>query len=202
MKKTHRSCSTFWSNADSRSVKRMLLYKSCNLKFKKFNSLHELKKKNLNISNFPFGQVASTFCLPKIHVYRGIATSLVCCSFVLVSMYDLLEDDLDGPLPSGPMSVKSNLRSGVLLSFLFGRQEEKDTWYIYFMRCLPVVQNLDFCLIGRKTKDPSDLRYWLATNNISDSCCSLDRFCHLGFFKTETMRWSRNFFNSKLYSLC
>ena len=28
---THRSCSTFLSNADSRSVKRMLLYKSCNL---------------------------------------------------------------------------------------------------------------------------------------------------------------------------
>ena len=84
----------------------MLLYKSCNLKFKKFNSLHELKKKNLNISNFPFGQVASTFCLPKINVYRAVATSLVCCSFVLVSMYDLLEDDLGGPLPSGAMSIK------------------------------------------------------------------------------------------------
>ena len=78
-------------------------------------------KKNLNISNFPFGQVASTFCLPKIHVYRGVATPLVCCSFVLVSMYDLLEDDLGGPLPSRPMSMKSNLRSGVLLPFLFGR---------------------------------------------------------------------------------
>ena len=68
-----------------------------------------LKKKNLNISNFPFGQVASTFCLPKIHVHRAVATSLVCCSFVLVSMSDLLEDDLGGPLPSGPLSMKGNL---------------------------------------------------------------------------------------------
>ena len=29
---------------------------------------------------------------------------------------------------------------------------ENDAWYIYFMRHLSVVQNLDFCLIGRKKK--------------------------------------------------
>ena len=51
---------------------------------------------------------------------------------------------------------RANLAPGVLLPFLFGRLGEKDTWYIYFTRCLPVVQNLDFCLIGRKTKDHSE----------------------------------------------
>ena len=45
----------------------------------------------------------------------------------------------------------SNLRSGVL-PLLFGRWGEKDAWYIYFARCLPIVQNLDFCLIGQKQK--------------------------------------------------
>ena len=83
-------------------------------------------------------------------------------------MYDLLEDDLGGPFPSKPMSLKSNLRSGVLLPFLFGRREEKDARYIYFMRYLPVVPNLDFCLIGRKTKDPSDPRTdWLQTTHLT-----------------------------------
>ena len=48
-------------------------------------------------------------------------------------MYDLLEDDLGEPFPNKPMSLKSNLRSGVLLPFLFGRQEEKDAWYIYYL---------------------------------------------------------------------
>lgn len=44
------------------------------------------------------------------------------------------------------------------------RREEKEARYIYFMRRLPLVQNLDFCLIGRKTKDPSDPRIdWLQT---------------------------------------
>ena len=45
----------------------------------------------------------------------------------------------------------SNLRSGVL-PLLFGRWGEKDAWYIYFARCLPIVQNLDFCLISQKQK--------------------------------------------------
>ena len=45
----------------------------------------------------------------------------------------------------------SNLQSGVL-PLLFGRRGEKDACYIYFMRCLPIVQNLDFCLIGQKQK--------------------------------------------------
>ena len=35
--------------------------------------------------------------------------------------------------------------------FLLGRRE-KDAWYIYFTSRLVVVQNLDFCLIGQKTK--------------------------------------------------
>ena len=51
---------------------------------------------------------------------------------------------------------QANLPPGVLLPFLFGSLGEKDTWYIYFTRCLPVVQKLDFCLIGRKTKDHSE----------------------------------------------
>ena len=48
--------------------------------------------------------------------------------------------------------------------FLFWRRGKK---YIYFTRCLPVVQNLDFCLIDRKKKDPLELcTGWLS--NISD----------------------------------
>ena len=47
---------------------------------------------------------------------------------------------------------------------LFWRRGKK---YIYFTRCLPVVQNLDFCLIERKKKDPLELcTGWLS--NISD----------------------------------
>ena len=83
-------------------------------------------------------------------------------------MYDLLEDDLGGPLPSGPLSMKGNLWSGVLLPLLFGRWEEKEARYIYFMRRLPLVQNLDFCLIGQKTKDPPDPRTdWLQTTYLT-----------------------------------
>ena len=55
----------------------------------------------------------------------------------------------------------------VILPFLFGRRGEGDAGFIYFTRCLPVVQNLDFCLIGRKTKDPSE-RYAHRSGNISD----------------------------------
>ena len=44
----------------------------------------------------------------------------------------------------------------VLLPTLFGRRGEGDAGFIYFTRRLPVIQNLDFCLIGRKTKDPSE----------------------------------------------
>ena len=45
----------------------------------------------------------------------------------------------------------SNLRSGVL-PLLFGRRGEKDALYIYTTRCLPIVKNLAFCLIGQKQK--------------------------------------------------
>ena len=44
----------------------------------------------------------------------------------------------------------------VLLPILFGRRGEGEAGFIYFTRRLPVIQNLDFCLIGRKTKDPSE----------------------------------------------
>ena len=51
--------------------------------------------------------------------------------------------------------VSGNLRSGVLLPFLLGdmgkRMPDRFTLHIV---CAPLVQNLDFCLIGRKTKDP------------------------------------------------
>ena len=40
----------------------------------------------------------------------------------------------------------------VLLPILFGRRGEGDAGFIYFTRRLPVIQNLDFCLIGRKNK--------------------------------------------------
>ena len=68
---------------------------------------------------------------------------------------------------------------------------------------LPIVQNVNFCLIGRKVKDPSEpCTDW--SSNISDFRCYLiDRFLlphgHLRLFMTETTRWSRN--NSKLSSL-
>ena len=55
----------------------------------------------------------------------------------------------------------------VLLPFLFGRRGEGNAGFIYFTRRLPVVQNLDFCLIGRKTKDPSE-PYTHRSRNISD----------------------------------
>ena len=51
--------------------------------------------------------------------------------------------------------VSGNLRSGVLLPFLLGdkgkRMPDRLTLHIV---CAALVQNLDFCLIGRKTKDP------------------------------------------------
>ena len=55
----------------------------------------------------------------------------------------------------------------VLLPILFGRRGEGDAGFIYFTRRRPVVQNLDFCLIGRKTKDPSE-PYTHRSSNISD----------------------------------
>ena len=63
--------------------------------------------------------------------------------------------------------VEINLRSGFFLPFLFGRRGGKDAWYLYFTRRLPVLQHLDFCLIGHKTKDPSEpCTDW--SSNISD----------------------------------
>ena len=38
----------------------------------------------------------------------------------------------------------------VLLPILFGRRGEGEAGFIYFTRRLPVIQNLDFCLISRK----------------------------------------------------
>ena len=55
----------------------------------------------------------------------------------------------------------------VLLPILFGRRGEGEAGFIYFTRRLPVIQNLDFCLIGRKTKDPSE-PYTHRSSNISD----------------------------------
>ena len=55
----------------------------------------------------------------------------------------------------------------VLLPILFGRRGEGNAGFIYFTRRRPVVQNLDFCLIGRKTKDPSE-PYTHRSSNISD----------------------------------
>ena len=51
--------------------------------------------------------------------------------------------------------VSGNLRSGVLLPFLLGDKGKRmpDTFTLHIV-CVPLVQNLDFCLIGRKTKDP------------------------------------------------
>ena len=46
-----------------------------------------------------------------------------------------------------------NLWSGSSSSILFGRQVEGTARYIHFTRRLPVIQNLDFCLTGWKTKD-------------------------------------------------
>ena len=51
--------------------------------------------------------------------------------------------------------VSGNLRSGVLLPFLLGDKGKRmpDRFTLHIV-CAPLVQNLDFCLIGRKTKDP------------------------------------------------
>ena len=79
-----------------------------------------------------------------------------------------------------------------LLPFLFGRRGEKDAWYIYFTRRLPVVQNLDFCLIGRSPASIGQATY-LPHPVLSD------RFFYLRLFMTETTRWSRSSsFESKL----
>ena len=47
-------------------------------------------------------------------------------------------------------------RGPSILLFSLGHEGGKDTWYIYFTHRLSVVPNLDFCLIGRKTKDSSE----------------------------------------------
>ena len=68
-----------------------------------------------------------------------------------------------------------NLQSGVLLPFLCGRPLEKSAWYITFTCHLPIVQNLDFCLISQKTKHLSEpCTNW--SRNISGLQCYHIRF--------------------------
>ena len=53
-----------------------------------------------------------------------------------------------------------------LLPFSFWRLREKGAWY--FKHCLSVVQNLDFCLIGGKTKDASKVHTdWLQASYLT-----------------------------------
>ena len=57
------------------------------------------------------------------------------------------------PPPPGPLPL--NLPSGGPSSLLFGRwSRAKGRLKFYFTPHLPVVQNLDFCLIAGKTEDP------------------------------------------------
>ena len=53
---------------------------------------------------------------------------------------------------------QANLRPAGPSSLLFEVGGEKDAWYIYSTDLMPVAQNLEFCLIGRNTKDPSKPR--------------------------------------------
>ena len=61
---------------------------------------------------------------------------------------------------------------------------------------LPVVQNLDFCLMGQKTKDPLEHLASIGYKQQVWLLEQLNRFCHLCPFMTETTRWSRNLFRS------
>ena len=84
-----------------------------------------------------------------------------------------------------------------LLPFSFWRLREKDAWY--FTCCLPVVQNLDFCLIGGKTKDASKAHTdWLQATYLTSGPIRLVFPPSSLFDETTTLR---NCFNRTLIGL-
>ena len=85
--------------------------------------------------------------------------------------------------------IRHNLQSGVLLPFLFGRQGKMmpDT-LIYFTHHLPIVQNLDFCLIGRKTKDPLQPCTDWSSKISGFQCYKIGFVTVVSLFLTETRR--------------
>ena len=69
-----------------------------------------------------------------------------------------------GPFLESPgYKSTGNQRSGGPSSLFVLEGRGKNAWYINYFPChLPVVQNLDFCLTGRTTKEPTKLNTdWL-----------------------------------------